>query len=153
MSSFFLFFLEFKTGAGILLFSFRDAFLLLLMTEVVCSPSLSPLSFNRQERRTFTRLLIASWSCPKVDERFHAPAKEKNEEHFRLAEVNEHLSLFTTEHQPADLFCSSVQRSLFVSCWCCHHCIGMAKHHPDLIMCRKQPGVGECATVFSALCV
>lgn len=20
----------------------------------------------------------------------------------------------------------------------------MAKHHPDLIFCRKQPGVGEC---------
>ena len=25
----------------------------------------------------------------------------------------------------------------------------MAKHHPDLIMCRKQPGIGE----YSILCM
>lgn len=25
----------------------------------------------------------------------------------------------------------------------------MAKHHPDLIFCRKQPGVGNNLTIFS----
>lgn len=25
----------------------------------------------------------------------------------------------------------------------------MAKHHPDLIFCRKQPGVGEYQTYFN----
>ena len=27
----------------------------------------------------------------------------------------------------------------------------MAKHHPDLIMCRKQPGVGKLLFVFNVI--
>ena len=27
----------------------------------------------------------------------------------------------------------------------------MAKHHPDLIMCRKQPGVGKILFVFNVI--
>lgn len=26
----------------------------------------------------------------------------------------------------------------------------MAKHHPDLVMCRKQPGIGELIRYFGA---